>query len=225
MPYTDFSFFGDRFHVIERRDDDLSCPNESTHVRLASIKPVVLSRLVQSAQRNRLMMTHLRQFVARHGSTQRVYDLTDAEVIRQITHYLEIGRLRVVQCGGIAERSAGGGGGGSSAGAGAAGAVGATPPPPARASNSVGAGSRSNRKDKDNAAPPPPKPAKTWVEVELLDWEGKPAANERYEIRLPDGSLQEGRLDGNGRARFTGIDPGTCQVTFPDFDAREWREH
>jgi len=29
-------------------------------------------------------------------------------------------------------------------------------------------------------------------------------------------------LDGKGRARFTGIDPGTCQITFPDFDAKEW---
>ena len=98
-------------------------------------------------------------------------------------------------------------------------------PPRSSTRTRAGAGARSNRNDKDNAPPPPSKPAKTWVEVELVDWEGKPAANERYEIHLPDGSLQEGRLDPSGRARFTGIDPGTCQVTFPDFDAREWREN
>jgi hypothetical protein len=117
MRHTTLSFLGDRFHLLERRDDDLSCPNESTHVRLTPIEPVLVSRIVGTAQRDRLMMTDLRHFVARHGSTQRLYDLTDAEVIRQIAHYLGSGRLQVVQCGGIAERSAGGGGGSAAAGA------------------------------------------------------------------------------------------------------------
>jgi hypothetical protein len=213
MPYTTLSFFGDRLHLLDRCDDDLGCPHQSSHVRLTPVRPVHISGIVQSARSDPRMMTRLRHFVARNGATLRVGDLTDAELIRQVTHYLESGRLRVVQCG-VGERAPGGGGsgGGASSAAGAASTV------------ADRATSRSTGDDKYNAPPPPPKPAKTWVEFELRDWEGNPAANQRYEIRLPDGSLQEGRLDGSGRARFTGIDPGTCQVTFPDFDGSEWRE-
>ncbi len=32
-----------------------------------------------------------------------------------------------------------------------------------------------------------------------------------------------GYLDSNGRARIDGIDPGVCEVSFPDIDANEWR--
>jgi hypothetical protein len=210
MPYL--SFLGDRFHLLAGPGDDLCCPNQSTHVRLAPLKPVWLSGIVRSARQDRRMMGHLRLLLARHGSTQRAH-LTDAEVIRQIAQYLESGRLRVIQCGGTARSWAGGGGGGAGAGTATSGGK----------SSASATGSDGN--DSAYAPPPPPKPKKTWVEVELLDWEGNPAANERYEIRLPDGSLQEGRLDASGHARFTGIDPGTCEVTFPDFDGREWREN
>ena len=64
---------------------------------------------------------------------------------------------------------------------------------------------------------------KTWIEVELLDDLGEVVPNERYRLRLPDGSIREGRLDANGRARVDGIDPGTAQVCFPDIDANDWR--
>lgn len=72
--------------------------------------------------------------------------------------------------------------------------------------------------------PRPNTPAKrtTWIEIELVNPQGKPVAGERFRIEVPDGTFQEGKLDTQGRARIDGIDPGECQVTFPDIDAKEW---
>ncbi len=64
---------------------------------------------------------------------------------------------------------------------------------------------------------------KTWVEIELLYDTGKPVPNERYVIKVPGGATESGTTDENGRARITGIDPGTCDISFPDIDAREWK--
>jgi hypothetical protein len=71
-------------------------------------------------------------------------------------------------------------------------------------------------------APPPvePKPPKktTFVEIVLMD-DGdppKPVAGARYRIETPEGNVIEGTLDGSGKARVDGIDPGDCKVTFPD---------
>ena len=59
-----------------------------------------------------------------------------------------------------------------------------------------------------------------WIEIELLDDEGKPVAGERYFVELPDGSSLSGRTDGQGRARIEGVDPGTAKVSFPDLDKK-----
>lgn len=65
----------------------------------------------------------------------------------------------------------------------------------------------------------------TWVAIELVDDDvpPRPVPYARYRLTLPDGSTREGSLDAMGLARVTGIDPGTCQVTFPEYDAREWK--
>ncbi len=57
-----------------------------------------------------------------------------------------------------------------------------------------------------------------WIEIELLDDEGKPLAGEAYFVQLPDGSSINGRTDAQGRARVEGVDPGTAKVSFPDLD-------
>lgn len=63
----------------------------------------------------------------------------------------------------------------------------------------------------------------TWITIELVGEDDKPIPGERYRIELPDGSVEEGRLDGLGLARVRGIEePGTCVVTFPDLDEEAW---
>jgi hypothetical protein len=68
--------------------------------------------------------------------------------------------------------------------------------------------------------PPPPVEEKTWIEIELLGLDGKPIPHEKYKITLPDGSTRSGDLDGDGAAREGDVDPGMCQVTFPDLFKR-----
>ena len=66
-----------------------------------------------------------------------------------------------------------------------------------------------------------PKP-KTWISIALKDHQGRPAAGERYLIHLPDGTVEHGMLDGQGKARVEGIDPGTARVSFPDTGDDDW---
>jgi nucleoid-associated protein YgaU len=64
---------------------------------------------------------------------------------------------------------------------------------------------------------------KTWVEVELLDYSCRPVKGAKVEITLPDGSTTRGTLSSDGTFKINGIDTGTCKVTFPDIDGREWK--
>jgi uncharacterized protein (DUF2345 family) len=59
---------------------------------------------------------------------------------------------------------------------------------------------------------------KSWIEIQLEDEEGNPIPGKPYRIKLSDNSVIEGTLDGDGYARVDGIDPGDCEVTFPDDD-------
>jgi hypothetical protein len=69
-------------------------------------------------------------------------------------------------------------------------------------------------------APEQPK----WFEIELLDDGDPPApmAGVKYKLELPDGTVIEGQLDDNGKARIAVADPSKCKVTFPEFDDNEW---
>lgn len=77
--------------------------------------------------------------------------------------------------------------------------------------------------------PPQPQPPvdekKTFVAVQLMtdEPEPKPVPFKRYRIVLPDETVREGQLDQFGRAVISEIDPGTCKVSFPDFDAADWK--
>src|SRR5205823_222133 len=64
----------------------------------------------------------------------------------------------------------------------------------------------------------------TWIALEVVDADGDPMPFQRYSIELPDGSLREGMVDDNGRARIDGIDDGNCKVRFPDVDGRDWKK-
>lgn len=67
------------------------------------------------------------------------------------------------------------------------------------------------------------KDKKSWIEIVLVDQDDKPVPGEAYRVTLPDGStLAEGTLDEKGFARVDSIDPGSCQVTFPNIDKSTW---
>jgi hypothetical protein len=54
-----------------------------------------------------------------------------------------------------------------------------------------------------------------WLELSLVDEDGAPVPNVRFEVVLPDGSERRGRLDRDGFARLDGIErAGSCEVRF-----------
>ena len=66
-------------------------------------------------------------------------------------------------------------------------------------------------------------PELTWVEIQLVDEVGEPVAGQAYELTLPDGSVQKGKLNYRGRARVDDIGrAGACSVTFRDLDGEAW---
>lgn len=62
-----------------------------------------------------------------------------------------------------------------------------------------------------------------WVEIELVDEENKPVPEEKYKIEISDGSIIEGTLDSQGKARHEGIKRGNCKITFPNLDKDAWK--
>ncbi len=61
-----------------------------------------------------------------------------------------------------------------------------------------------------------------WIELNLVDEDDKPLPGEQYQVTLPDGSVADGTLDEKGHARIENIDPGSCQITFPNLDKNAW---
>ena len=64
-----------------------------------------------------------------------------------------------------------------------------------------------------------------FIEIEFTNEAGEPLAGEVYQITLPDGvTLATGTTDEKGKARISGIDAGSCKITFPNLDAEAWGE-
>jgi hypothetical protein len=94
-----------------------------------------------------------------------------------------------------------------------------------RGSRPGGLGSENEPQPVNTAAPAPsrqPQRNKTWIEIELVDNEGNPVANEPCRLILPDDSIWEGTTDAQGLVRVDFIDHGQCEVCFPNIDLNEW---
>jgi hypothetical protein len=91
-----------------------------------------------------------------------------------------------------------------------------------RVNHPIGRGTERQSSTPDSAPPPRPQREKTWIEVQLVNKKGQPVAGARYRLKITDGSVREGKLNENGSVRVSGIDPGMCEITFLDYDAKEW---
>lgn len=67
-----------------------------------------------------------------------------------------------------------------------------------------------------------PKQKKAWIEIILVDAEGKPMPGVRYRVTPPGGEAVEGTLNEHGQAGLYQIEPGNCKITFPDLDKEAW---
>jgi type VI secretion system secreted protein VgrG len=66
---------------------------------------------------------------------------------------------------------------------------------------------------------------KSWIEIKLIDEQNNPVPGEPYSVILPDGeTVASGTLDDKGFVRIEGIDPGSCQITFPQRDTEAWKK-
>jgi len=64
----------------------------------------------------------------------------------------------------------------------------------------------------------------SWIEIEMVDEADEPVPGVAYSVKLPDGSVATGTLDGKGFARIDGIEPGQCEVTFTELDSSAWEK-
>jgi len=61
-----------------------------------------------------------------------------------------------------------------------------------------------------------------FIELVLVDQDDQPLARRAFNIELPSGAVRSGQTDADGRARVDGIPPGQCNITFPDFEQRDY---
>jgi len=62
-----------------------------------------------------------------------------------------------------------------------------------------------------------------WVGLKLKDDQGNPVPGEPFRLKLPDGTVVEGKLDAKGKVEIRGVPAGKCQVCFPKIDSEDWR--
>ena len=68
-------------------------------------------------------------------------------------------------------------------------------------------------------------PTKTsWIKLKLVDEAGNPVPGEPYKVKTSDGRTASGTLDEKGEAEVKGIEPGNCEVTFPNLDKDAWED-
>lgn len=80
--------------------------------------------------------------------------------------------------------------------------------------------------EKPRSTPPPPdQPTEvlTWIEISVEDERGEVVVDEPVLIVDADGRPHERRTNLEGVVRLEPLSPGTCAVSFPRIDGREWK--
>ena len=154
---------------------------------------------LQQFRGNALCLGALRQLLSREASVSlRLDRATDDEILEQAAQLLATGVWHVHA------------------------------PETSRPANTQGPGSAEPKESETDSPPkqpartPSPATKLTWVEIRLVDEDGTPVPGVAYEITFPDGSIRSGSLSARGTARYDQIEPGQCQVKFPELDAQEW---
>ena len=103
-----------------------------------------------------------------------------------------------------------------------------TPPP---SQNKGGSSSGANAKDGKTtgtsgatgtgATPPAKEPALTWIEIQIVDEDGKPLLGETYEFTKTDGGTAKGATTA-AALRGEQIPPGKCKLKLPDLHKNGW---
>ena len=62
----------------------------------------------------------------------------------------------------------------------------------------------------------------SWIGIELKDQDGNPVADVGWSATSSDGADYSGTLNQDGKAWVTGLSKGSCDLSFPELDAREW---
>ena len=152
------------------------------------------SEIMRAGRGDASVLSSLRALAARYGLLNDVHRAIDAAILEHVAWLLETRRLVAVEC------------------------VLLRPDRPFVVSAaSSGPPAPPQRKT-------PIEDPKTWVGIELVDDVGRAVAGQRYIVKVPEGVVNEGTLDAQGRARISGIDPGVCEISFPDIDAREYKK-
>jgi len=175
--------------------DVRDCEMCGNHARHARVegRRSFQSELTRAVQGDASALADFRGLAGRYGLLHDVHRVIDSKILEHVAWLLETERLLAIECVEVRDYRPGA-------------PASAPPRPVARTRPPVALDD-----------------LKTWVEIELLDDLGKPVPNEKYSIKVPGGVIASGTLDANGRARVTGLDPGTCDISFPGIDAREWK--
>jgi hypothetical protein len=197
MQHRTILLAGRSLHLVKHAGDCAGCENHTAHTVL-DIRRLDACELAAAFVGHASDQHELRELAAMDGALHDVYRALDTTIAEKIAWLLETGRLIAVEC----ERQMTAHSDTSRPAA--------TPLPRRQAVTP----SRTAVKSE---------PEKTWVEIMLVDDKMKPVAGQPFVITTPDGARRSGVLDSDGRARVSGIDPGSCDISFPDIDGREWR--
>jgi len=91
----------------------------------------------------------------------------------------------------------------------------------ANAKGGTGSGTGSSGATGTGSTPPAKEPDLTWIEIQIVDEEGKPLIGETYEFTKTDGAVAKGATTASA-LRGEQIPPGKCKLKLPDLHKNGW---